>query len=421
MTPAATMSAQPAPQRESRQWLLTAALFANVVLAIAAAALPLRRLLEALDSNDWWSYQAAEWLINYGGGPVRRGLAGEILLGIPGVDGRVAVTVLVGFLVVAVPTLYAVLIGSVVTTTKAVWPVLLWAVPGGVFLGLWQGQWIDLPDSVLLFATRKEHAFLLLLLVFALVATSIRGRAHVHRWALVYGLSLMVMAWVHEGLTFVYAIAGAVVALIVVTTARVAGVRAATTLRERAGAVLMVLVPAGLGVVATLPFAEPSDAQLEQMWAAVDDPTREWLGGQLPGPFVLMGYSFTEAREYAGGIVFNSRGIVLWAVLAFYVVGWTCAALILTDCSRAGVQATLLIAGVMCVAVVPMLPVAIDWGRFIVIAAGTTAVVALARQRLTPPSARPAPLSPTTIIVAVIMLVLLASVGIPEAGAPFGE
>lgn len=413
-TPTASVS-RPQQHPDSRLWYLRVAMIANVVLAVAAAALPLRRLLEAMETNDWWSYQAAEWLINYGGGPVRRGLAGELLLSVPGIEGRVAVTALVGFLVVAVPALYAVLIGSVLRVTQSIWPVLLWAVPGGVFLGLWQGQWIDLPDSVLLFATRKEHAFLLLLLGFALVATNLRRSANLPWWALVYGIALMVMAWVHEGLTFVYAVAGALLAWIVVAA------RPASSLRERTIGALLVLVPAGLGVVATLPFAEPTDDQLEQMWAAVDEPTRQWLGDQLPGPFVLMGYSLTEAREYAGGIVFNSRGILLWAVLAVYVIGWTCAALILTDSSRAGVQATLLIAGVMGLAVVPMLPVAIDWGRFIVIAAGATAVVALARQRLHPSDARPARLSAATVLIAVAMVVLLASVGIPEAGAPFGE
>lgn len=402
-----------APQ--SRRWPITAALVANAVFAIAAAALPLRRIVEALDTNDWWSYQAAEWLINYGGGPVRRGLAGEVLLGVPGVEGRVATTVLVGSLVAAVPATYAMLIGSVVKRTASIWPVLLWAVPGGVFLGLWQGQWIDLPDSVLLFATRKEHAFLLLLLIFALVSTATQEPRHARWWALGYGFTLMIMAWVHEGLAFVYAVAGAVVAWLTVAA------RGGSTLRDRGIGALAVLVPAGLGVVATLPFAEPTDTQLEQMWVAVDAPTREWLGDQLPGPFVLMGYSLTEAREYAGGIVFNSRGFLLWSVLAIYVVGWTCAALILTDCSRAGVRATFAIAGVMSLAVVPMLPVAIDWGRFIVIAAGATAVVALARQRLNPPTARPAPISLATALVAATMLVLLASVGIPEAGAPFGE
>lgn len=400
---------------QSWGWTIRAGIVANVALAVAAAALPLRRLLESLTSNDWWSYQASEWLINYGGGPVRRGLAGEVLLAVPGVDGRVAVTALVSLLVIAVPTLYAVLIGSVLTSTESVWPLLLWAVPGGVFLGLWQGQWIDLPDSVLLFATRKEHAFLLLLLAFALTATKADQLLRVRRWALVYGVALGVMAWVHEGLTFVYAVAGALLAWIVISA------RGVSAMRERAVGALMVLVPAGLGVVATLPFAEPSDAQLEQMWAAVDQPTQQWLGGQLPGPFVLMGYSLDEAREYAGGIVFNSRGFALWAVLAVYVIGWTCAALILTDSSRSGVRATLLIAAVMGLAVVPMLPVAIDWGRFIVIAAGATAVIALARQRLAPPDARPAPVTPLTLVVTAVMVLLLASVGIPEAGAPFGE
>lgn len=397
------------------RWQLVTASVVNIVLALAAAALPLRRLIETLDVNDWWSYQAAEWLINYGGGPVRRGLAGEVLLSLPGVPGRVAVTMLVGTLVVAVPVAYAALIASVVRRTSSVWPVLLWAVPGGVFLGLWQGQWLDLPDAVLLFATRKEHLFLLLLIGFALFVTAASDLQRTRRRALAYGLLLMVLAWVHEGLTFVYAVAGALLTWIAVGSVH------GSDRRARLTAPLAVLVPAGLGVAATLPFAEPSDAQLSQMWEAVDAPTRDWLGGQLPAPFTLMGYSLAEAREYADGIVFNGRGLLLWALLAVFVLGWTCAALILTDCSRAGVRATLLIAAVMGVAVVPLLPVAIDWGRFIVIAGGATAVIALARQRLALTTARPAVVSMVTLLLAAAMLFLLASVGIPEAGAPFGE
>lgn len=401
----------PAPVR----WQLLVASVANVVLAVAAAALPLRRLIEAYDDNDWWTYQAAEWLINNGGGPVRRGLVGEVLLSIPGTEARVVVTGIVGTLMIAVPTAYAWLIGSAIRRSGAIWPVMLWAVPGGVLLGLWQGQWLDLPGELLLFATRKEHAFLLLLITFALLVTATDDARTMRRWALGYGVVLMVMAWVHEGLTFVYAVGGALLAWFAVDALATADVRA------RVSAALAVLIPAGLGVAATLPFAEPSDAQLEQMWAAVDEPTREWLGGQLPAPFVLMGYSLSEAREFAVDNVFDGRRVLMWAVLAVYVIGWTCAALILTDCSRSGVRTTFVAAAVMSLAVLPLLPVAIDWGRFIVIAASATAVVVLARQRMHPPEARPAPVSPATLVIAALMGVLLASVGIPEAGAPFGE
>jgi hypothetical protein len=325
------------------------------------------------------------------------------------------VTALVGTLMVAVPAAYAWLIGSAVRRSGAIWPVLLWAVPGGVFLGLWQGQWLDLPDDLLLFATRKEHAFLLTLILFALVITSTRDVVTIRRWALGYGFVLFVMAWVHEGLTFVYAVGGALLAWLVV------GTLANSDVRARATTAFAVLIPAGLGVASTLPFAEPSDAQLEQMWAAVDAPTRDWLGGELPAAFELMGYSLAEARAYADEQVFDGQRVLLWAVLAVYVIGWTCAALILTDCSRSGVRTTLMAAGVMALAVVPLLPVAIDWGRFIVIAASATAVVVVARQRMQPTGARPAPVSPVTVLVAVVMVLLLASLGIPEAGAPFGE
>ena len=395
------------------RWQLGIALLANAVLAVAAAALPLRRLLDAYQANDWWSYQASEWLINNGGGVVRRGLAGDMLLSVPGVEGRTAVTVFVGVLMVAVPAAYAWLIASVIGRAGAVWPVLLWAVPGGVFLGLWQGQWLDLSPDLLLFATRKEHAFLLLLIIFALLVTSTSDTRMMHRWALAYGLVLLVLAWVHEGLTFVYAVAGAMLVWLAV------GVVTQGSWRIRAGGALAVLIPAGVGVVSTLPFAEPSDAQLQQMWAAVDEPTRGWLGDRLPAAFELMGYSISEARAYAEQSL-EGRGL-MWAVLAVYVIGWTCAALILTDTSRAGVQVTLVSAAVVSLAVLPLLLVAIDWGRFMVISASATAVVVLARQRLGPPTARPAPLSLTTALIAVVMLALLASVGVPEAGAPFGE
>lgn len=417
------MTAPTATARRAQRWsppsLITAALVINVVAAISAALLPLRRLMAVTATNDWWSYQAAEWLINYGGGPVRRGLAGELIKAVPGFSDRQVVTAVVAALIVAVPAVYAVLIASVVRRTAAAWPVLMWAVPGGVLLGLWQGEWLEFPDAVLMFATRKELAFTLALLVFALGVTRV-GDARRVSWALGYGITLMVLAWVHEGLAFVYAVAGALLAWLAA-----GGVRVWPSGDSRAvpsGAVmsvLAVLVPAGIGVVATLPFSEPSPNQLEQMWASVDSETRAWLGDRLPGPFELMGYSLAEARDYAGGIVFNSEGIALWSVVAVFVIGWTCAAAILIDCSRASVRTTFLVALVMGAAIAPMLPVAIDWGRFIVIAATCTGIVLLARQRLEPPDARPAPLTAVSVVTAGLLIALLGLQGVPEAGSPF--
>jgi len=395
-----------APRRRSREYFVAVAL--NWVFAVLAAALPLRRLIGAYDDNNWWRYQAAEWLINFGGGPVRRGLSGQILISVPGVSDKLAVTVLVGVLVVAVPIAYALLIGSVASVNGSIWPVLLWVIPGGVLLGLWQGKWLDLPEGVLLFATRKEHAFLLLLSCYALVVTGHRHRWA--RWSVLYGLALVPMALVHEALAFVYAVAGALIAV----------TAAAPDRRERVRAALMVLVPPGITVVASLPFASPDRDQLERMWAAIDPQTQTWLGDRLPGPFELMSYSLTEALQYAGGIVLNPRGASLWFVLAVYVLGWTWIALALVDRSPEARKYSAGVAVVMVLALFPLLPVAIDWGRFIVIAASSTVVVSLARQRMRPPTRDPAPISLLTVAIAAVLVGALAFVGIPEAGAPFG-
>lgn len=418
------MTAQVATDQRVARWgppiVLTLALVVNAAAAIAAAALPLRRLLAPTSTNDWWSYQAAEWLINYGGGPVRRGLSGELITSVPGWSDRQVVTGLVATLIVAVPVVYAVLVAGVVRRTGSAWPVLMWAVPGGVLLGLWQGQWFGIPDALLMFATRKELAFTLVLLIFAVGVTRARASRRL-TWALGYGSALFILAWVHEGLAFVYAVAGALVAWLAGggverwPSGPVRGIPA-TSIK----AMVAVLVPAGIGVIATLPFSEPSPAQLDRMWASVDAETRAWLGDRLPAPFELMGYSLSEALEYAGGIVFKAEGIALWSVVAVFVIGWTCAALILIDCSRTSVKTTILVALVMGAAVVPMLPVAIDWGRFVVIAATCTGIVMLARQRLDPPAARPAALSAGSALVAVVMVLLLTLQGVPEAGDPFG-
>lgn len=390
------------------------ALALNWVLAVLAAALPLSRLWDAYQDNQWWRYQAAEWLINFGGGPVRRGLSGQVLISVPGVPARTTVTMLVAFLAVLVPVLFAVLIGVALRRDRQLWPLLLWGVPGGVLLGLRQGQWIDLPESVLLFVTRKEQLFLAVLLGFSLFL--IRRRWSLNSIALGYGLVLFPMAFVHEGLTFVFAVAGAWLAM---SAAAVGGVSMWHAKQLMVG--VRVLVPAALGVLMTIPFASPDRAQLERMWQAVDPETRMWLGTQLPGPFELMGYSFGEALEYAGAVVLNPRGIALWSLLAAFAWLWSLAALWLTDTSPAGVRFTLATLGVMILAVLPLLPVAIDWGRFIVIAALTTVVVVLTRQQLPGASARPAPMSVGPVLVSAALLGSLALLGIPEAGAPFGE
>lgn len=400
--------------RRSRQLMLWAMVL-NWGLAVFAAILPLDRLWEAHRSNEWWRYQAAEWLINLSAGPVRRGLSGQVLINIPGVPARTTVTILVGVLAVLVPLLFAMLIAVVMRRCQQLWPMLLWGVPGGVLLGLRQGQWIDLPESVLLFATRKEQMFLALLLGLSLLL--LRGRWPIKSLALGYGLVLLPMAFVHEGLTFVFAVAGAWIAV----TAAAGGALSSIWHKGHLAVAARVLVPAALGVLATIPVASPDRRQLEGMWRAVDPGTRQWLGDQIPGPFELMSYDLTEALKYAGDIVVNPRGIALWGMLAVFAWGWTWAALWLTDTSGAGIRYTSMTLALMVVAVLPLLPVAIDWGRFIVIAALTTAVAVLTRQAVRATSTQPAEFGLRTAIVVTVMLVSLVFVGVPEAGAPFGE
>jgi len=379
---------------------------ANAVLAAVAIAVPLDRLRVAYPTNDWWSYQASEWLINFGGGFARRGLAGELLRMVPGVEDRLAVTVLVGTLMVAVPVLFGLLVQRSMMLLGVGWPLLLWGVPGGLLLGLLQGEWLPLRGDYLLFATRKEYLFTVVLLAFALGVSRSR---HPTRWALGFGLVLVPLAFVHEGLTFIYALAGAALAAIVLARDRPWRGAAA------------VLLPAGMAVLLTVPFASPGAQQQQQMWAALDGPTQQWLGGQVPGPFELLGYSVSEARDYAAQATLPAEIFVQWVMIGAFVLAWTVLALLLVDHSISGLRATMLTAGLMAVAFVPLMIVAIDWGRFFVIAATCTAIVGLARASRFSGSVTPAPLNPLTIAGAVLMIGALALVGVPEAGPPFGE
>jgi hypothetical protein len=393
-----------------------AVLTVNWVAAFLAAYVPTRRLLSAwgAQSNEWWSYQASEWLINFGGGPVRRGLAGYVFTQIPVASARTVVTWVVIAVVVAVAVLFALLIAMVITKSQSAAPLLLWGIPGGVLLGLWQGQWIDLPESVLLFATRKEQAFFLVLLLFTVLVA--RRRFRLTTLALTYGLAMFVLAFVHEGLAFVYAIAGAwlfVTADVLTSTGRIG--------LQQLRVAARVLVPPAVGVLFTVPFASPDRQQLEGMWSAIDPETRGWLGNSIPVPFELMSYSLPEAFEYARQAVLNPRGVWLWFLLAVVVLGWTLVALWVTDTSRDGVRYTLLTLALMLAAVAPLLLVAIDWGRFIVIVALNTATLVVARQLLNPATVRPATLGWRTAAVVTVLLAVLSVVGIPEAGAPFGE
>ena len=60
------------------------------------------RLLGSYRVNESWHYTASEWLINNAAAVSRRGLIGELLLGVPIVDDRTALVAMITLLTVAV-------------------------------------------------------------------------------------------------------------------------------------------------------------------------------------------------------------------------------------------------------------------------------------------------------------------------------
>lgn len=398
------------PQRSWRP-ALGAAVFTllNVALAIAAILAPLQRMVAANEAevNPWWGYTAAEWLLNYGGGPVRRGLAGEVLRHLPFESDRVATSVVVVGLMVTVPLLFAVLVQLAGRATRAGWPLLLWGLPGGLLLGTWQAEWLPLSDSQILFATRKEYAFFAALL---LLAIGLGLSHHIRLMAIAFSAAMVAGALTHEALTIPFTVAG--VALVYFAGQR--------TSQQRTNlAIIGVPATLAVGVAAALPTS--TDARIAEQWGTLDSATRQWLGGDLPWPFRWLGFTLHDAVESTIVYMLRPEMLPVWLMLGVVVAGWTVAALALVDRSGAAFRSTLAVAGVMTVAVLPLAAVGIDWGRFIMIAANCTAIVMLGRQLHRPRLARPARLSVVTVAVAATLIATLAFVGVPEAGPPLGE
>jgi hypothetical protein len=184
-------------------------------------------------------------------------------------------------------------------------------------------------------------------------------------------------------------------------------------------AIIAVPVGVAVGFAALLPTA--ADARLARQWGALDAPTREWLGSDVPWPFRWLGLTLNHAVESTIVYMLRPEMLPVWLVLGACVAGWTVAALWLVDRSAGALRSSLAVAGAMAVAVGPLAAVGIDWGRFIVIAATCTAVVLLGRQLHHPPLARPAPINAATVLVAAGLVATLAFVGVPEAGPPLGE
>lgn len=385
--------------------LLLASLL-NVVAAVAAAVAPLRRILAPGDVNGWWNYPANEWLINYGGGPVRRGLAGEVLRHLPLPSDRLAVTVLVASLAVVVPLLFAVLVQMVIRRRSSAWPLLLWGIPGGLLLGTWQAAWLPIMEEQILFATRKEYAFTAALL---LLAIGLRRTTHITLLAALFGAAMACGALVHEALVMPFVVAGSALVYFAQRD----------DIRLRAFAVMWAPVLLALVWVASLPT--PGNAEIGQQWLALDIETQSWLGGEVGWPMKWLGLSLLYAVKATAATMLYPDMFHSWASVCVFAVGWTLAALAFLDHSRAGRRAVFTVSGLISLSVFPMLVVGIDWGRFAVVVAMCTAIVGLGRQlhSAPPPSRRPRGLA-AAILAAAVLVALLGFVGVPEAGPPLG-
>lgn len=377
----------------------------NASFAIIAAVVPLRRILADGDVNTWWNYTANEWLINYGDGAVRRGLGGEILRRLPLDSDRTAVTVVVAGLAVLVPLLFAVLVQLVIRSRRTGWPLLLWGIPGGFLLGTWQIAWLPISDTQVLFATRKEYAFAAVLLALAI---ALRLTARVMLLAVIFGLAMGAGALVHEALVLPFAVAGSALVIFAQRNG----------LRLRTLAAIWLPVIAAVLVAIALP--DPDSTSIQRQWSALDEQTRSWLGGEIGWPMRWLGLDLPYAVKATAATMANRDMLLPWLALCLFSVGWTLAALRLVDTSGRAFRASLAVGAGVTVAVLPLVALGIDWGRFAVVVATCTAIACLGRQLHDPPESRAAGNGTGPIVLAAVLVGLLALIGVPEAGPPLG-
>ena len=390
---------------------------ANVALAAIAFALFLGRLVINHSNNlGDWGYSAGEWLINYQGGFVRRGLLGELLTLFP--DGwQLTMTELwVAGVWLGVVAAFALLIGRTIRHTHSPWPLAFWMVISGFVLSqsqsLWQPFWV----SVTQFPARKENLFYLLALVLALLCHRALSRNAYWVALAVSGLVLAASAFVHEAFTLPLAVSAAVLL-------GVAG-RELTVRARIAGAAILLATGLVASVAVLVVSRQVGDA--DAVWYAVGQPVRTWLlsggHGALTGRADAMSFLNQDAAssfEVVNELLIGSNLWWWWLLTAVLLTSGTALLFWALDRRWGSMRRNGLIFLGIAAPMLPLFVVAYDWGRFLafILTLGTITALTVLNTR---PRGDVAPLTARWLAVVGVVLAAMALVGLPEVGDPRG-
>lgn len=385
--------APPLPPTRSLTWWFRLNLL-GFALAVIPSAL---RLAGSWGHNDSWEYAATEWLINSAGGTTRRGLSGDLLLALPGVPARTTLVVTVSILLAAVGAGFALLVGSCIQRTASGWPLLFWLTPGGLVLATLQANVHQGSIADTSFATRKEYAFLLVILGVVLASARWPSR-RAWPWIACVGLSTTVVGvFVHEALGFV---TGGVLAYFLgfchpdppppstrhdPSSTR----RSRPSTGRRTMLALVLMTPIALAVAVAGTISMWSITHYRDAWSAVDATTRAWLGvATVPVWGADSGYPAAMWWLAAGpeyGIAWLDRTYLQtgawrgWAATAAIVVLWVYLAARLLDSSARGRRHNLVSLAVVLALLSPMFVLATDWGRWVSLLGVVSGILVLGR------------------------------------------
>lgn len=395
----------------------------NVGAAGVGALLVAGRLLVNHNVNrGWWGYSASEWLINYGGGFLRRGLGGEIILRTPAPSDLVALEMWIMVLSITTLVLLAVLIQRSMRSTGTAWVLLVWLLPSGALIGplqsIWQPFWVKSTQ----FAMRKEELLLLIVCLAAVWwgADGPRTRQRFLLSAVVMGLFLLLAALIHEGLTIPATASVALLAWRATQTAYRS---------QRWVAMGMIVLPAavGVGLAVTHPGHSADPAAI---WSAVDAPTRTWyesgttpqftpMVADVPLAIANLRDDLSGATRSVIGFYLASGTVVWWAICAVVVLGAAALVLAFADRSKSGTRALAVSALITVGSTTPLFLVGYDWGRWIAMGANLMVIVGLASIARSP-EPDSFPLRWGTALIMALALTAAWAIGIQEVGDPRG-
>ena len=357
-----------------------AALAASFLIVAISIVIVWRDTIGSLNSIGWSVYGYSEWLINYSGGFVRRGLAGEIIAWLAGGDSALRIaTDLVFALYVALALLFLCL--ALMSARSRAGAILLSIViPGGIAAMARDNG----------FYFRKEILFLVVLQVACLLFMAMhRATTRFAQQVMLVSLLLVVFAgalvlpFVHEGYVF-YGAPAVFILLLYLTRA----------FPEKAYLkfllLLYPLLPIGGFMIAW--FFKGNEATAIAIWHSLAQSDRLLMAPAAPwkpfGAIMTIGYTVLNGLAHSAIIVLEG-GFWFWALIAACVflllTVFTC--LLYGEEDRASeAAASLSVLPLLFIGVLPVFVVTSDWGRIIASVSLSYLVLAYAlKGRVLPP------------------------------------